>query len=65
MIFAVRMSMQVTRDGGTFHGSLTRDDLRLPFSGILELIAALEQLTPDETANTGDAPPRREPGGAR
>lgn len=39
--------MQVSREGERYHGSLTRvsDQVRLPFSGVLELLAALERLT--------------------
>ncbi len=52
-----RLSMQVSRRGDHYHGSLTRtgDQVCLPFSGLLELIAVLERLTTSE--------PEPDPGG--
>lgn len=52
--------MQVTRVGDRFLGSLTRvgDQECVPFTGVLELVAALERLTaPDEDPlpDEGDA----------
>jgi hypothetical protein len=46
----MRVLMEVHRRGEQYHGSLTRvsDQLCVPFAGVLELIAALEQLDPDE-----------------
>lgn len=45
--------MQVTRAGDHYEGSLTRvrDEVCLPFTGVLELVAALERLT-----TTGEDP---------
>ncbi len=43
----VSLRMQITRTDEHYQGSVTRvrDELRVPFSGLLELVAALERLT--------------------
>jgi hypothetical protein len=47
---AVQLVMQVQRRGEQYHGTLTRsgDQRSVPFTGLLELIAALERLTTPE-----------------
>jgi hypothetical protein len=54
----MRVVMEIQRRGTRYEGSLTRegDELCLPFAGMLELMAALERLEPDEA----DAAPRVE-----
>lgn len=52
--------MQVTRVGDRFQGSLTRvrDQVCVPFTGVLELVAAMERLTAageDPPPDEGDA----------
>lgn len=46
----MHLVMDVRRRDTQYQGSLTRvsDQLRVPFSGVLELIAALECLTPED-----------------
>ncbi|MDT5067645.1 MAG: hypothetical protein QOK02_3800 [Mycobacterium sp.] len=46
----MRVVMEIQRRGTRYEGSLTRegDELCLPFAGMLELMAALERLEPDE-----------------
>jgi hypothetical protein len=43
--------MQIQRRGDRFEGSLTRsvDGFSLPFSGVLDLVAALEAIEPEAT----------------
>ena len=50
----MRVLMEVRRRGQQYHGSLTRlsDQLCVPFVGVLELLAALERLEPDNTSET-------------
>lgn len=50
----MRVVMDVRRSGKRYEGSLTResDDLCLRFVGMLELMAALERLEPDESEPT-------------
>jgi hypothetical protein len=52
----MRLVMEIQRRGTRYEGSLTRegDELCLPFAGMLELMAALERLEPDDA----DAAPR-------
>jgi hypothetical protein len=55
----MRVVMEIRRSGERYEGSLTRvgDQLCVPFAGILELLAALEQLESDEPragADSGD-----------
>lgn len=47
MALVISLTMQVTRTGDHYHGSLTRvrDQACLPFTGVLEMIAVLERLT--------------------
>jgi hypothetical protein len=57
----MRVLMEVQRRGEQYHGSLTRvsDQLCVPFVGVLELLAALERLEPDNAPETtaADRPP--------
>lgn len=48
----MRVLMEVQRRGQQYEGSLTRtdDQLCVPFVGVLELMAALERLEPDNAA---------------
>lgn len=57
----VSLSMQVTRTGDRYHGCVTRlaDEVCVRFSGVLELVAALEWLT-----GTPDDPSPDDHGGA-
>jgi hypothetical protein len=51
--------MDVRRRGDRYEGSVTResDALCVPFTGVLELVAALERLAPDQReAAAGPAP---------
>lgn len=61
MFVVIRLSMQVTRRGEHYHGSLTRvsDEVCLPFTGVLEMVAALERLTSTDHIRQPD------PGGER
>jgi hypothetical protein len=46
----MRVVMEVGRRGDQYQGSLTRssDELCVPFAGVLELLAALERLEPEQ-----------------
>lgn len=46
----MRVAMDVRRRGAQFTGMLTRvsDHVSVPFWGVLELVAAIEQLQPEE-----------------
>jgi hypothetical protein len=50
----MRVVMDVQRSGQQYQGSLTRqsDQLSLPFVGMLELLAVLERLERDESAES-------------
>ena len=61
----MRVSMDVKRAGAQYQGSLTRvsDQLCVPFAGVLELLAALErldpeQLNPSDPSDADDGPAR-------
>lgn len=56
----MQVLMEVHRRGEQYLGSLTRvsDEVCVPFAGVLELIAALERLDPEEPRHDSRATAR-------